>query len=100
MDGIETLVNVTVVAATNRPDIIVCTIDFTSHCDFYGLICTTLMVLRMQDDALLRPGRIDRILYVGPPDFESRKEIFRIQVQRMACEPDVILDELAEQSEG
>ncbi|KAG0164790.1 spermatogenesis associated protein 5 [Apophysomyces sp. BC1015] len=74
LDGIEPLVNVTVVAATNRPDII--------------------------DDALMRPGRIDRILYVGPPDFFSRREIFRIQLQKMACDKDVDLDELAEKSDG
>jgi SpoVK/Ycf46/Vps4 family AAA+-type ATPase len=69
LDGIEPLVNVTVVAATNRPDII--------------------------DDALLRPGRIDRILYVGPPDLPSRREIFRIQLRKMTCDDDVVLDELA-----
>ncbi|KAI8149913.1 P-loop containing nucleoside triphosphate hydrolase protein [Fennellomyces sp. T-0311] len=74
LDGIEPLVNVTVVAATNRPDII--------------------------DDALLRPGRIDRILYVGPPDLDSRREIFRIQLSKMACDKDVDLDELAIKSEG
>ncbi|ORY96841.1 P-loop containing nucleoside triphosphate hydrolase protein [Syncephalastrum racemosum] len=74
MDGIEALVNVTVVAATNRPDII--------------------------DEALLRPGRIDRILYVGPPDYDARRDIFRIQLQKMACDNDVDLDELAEKSAG
>ncbi|CEG71704.1 hypothetical protein RMATCC62417_07395 [Rhizopus microsporus] len=74
LDGIEPLVNVTVVAATNRPDII--------------------------DDALLRPGRIDRILYVGPPDYDSRKEIFRIQLSKMACASDVDIEEIAAKSEG
>ncbi|KAI7857888.1 P-loop containing nucleoside triphosphate hydrolase protein [Circinella umbellata] len=74
MDGIEPLVNVTVVAATNRPDII--------------------------DDALLRPGRIDRILYVGPPDIDSRREIFKIQLSKMTCDKDVNIDELAYMSDG
>ncbi|KAI8341533.1 P-loop containing nucleoside triphosphate hydrolase protein [Chlamydoabsidia padenii] len=74
LDGIEPLVNVTVVAATNRPDII--------------------------DDALLRPGRIDRILYVGPPDLPSRREIFRIQLRKMTCDDDVVLEELATMSDG
>ena len=69
MDGIEPLVNVTVVAATNRPDVL--------------------------DPALMRPGRLDRILYVGPPDLASRREIFRISKRRMACEPDVDVEELA-----
>ncbi|KAI9031741.1 P-loop containing nucleoside triphosphate hydrolase protein [Phycomyces nitens] len=74
LDGVEALVNVTVVAATNRPDII--------------------------DDALLRPGRIDRILYVGPPDINSRREIFRIQMKKMSCDTDVDLEELAVKSQG
>lgn len=74
LDGIEPLVNVTVVAATNRPDII--------------------------DKALLRPGRIDRILFVSPPDSASRREIFRIQLKKMPCAADLALDELVEESEG
>ena len=74
LDGIEPLVNVTVVAATNRPDII--------------------------DKALLRPGRIDLILFVSPPDLASRKEIFRIQLLKMPCAEDVSLDELAAETEG
>ncbi|KAG2196509.1 hypothetical protein INT47_012803 [Mucor saturninus] len=74
LDGVEALVNVTVVAATNRPDII--------------------------DDALLRPGRIDRILYVGPPNLESRREIFKIQLLKMACDSDVDIEEIAQRSEG
>ncbi|KAJ3052828.1 spermatogenesis associated protein 5 [Rhizophlyctis rosea] len=74
MDGIEPLVDVTVVAATNRPDII--------------------------DSALLRPGRIDRILYVAPPDRASRLQIFRIQVKRIACSGDVDLEMLADMTEG
>ncbi|KAI8887498.1 AAA-domain-containing protein [Backusella circina FSU 941] len=74
LDGIEPLVNVTVVAATNRPDII--------------------------DDALLRPGRIDRILYVGPPNIDSRREIFRIQLKKMTCDSDIDIEELATKSEG
>ncbi|CAO3643202.1 unnamed protein product [Cunninghamella echinulata] len=74
MDGIEPLTNVTVVAATNRPDII--------------------------DNALLRPGRIDRILYVGPPDLDSRRDIFKIQLKKMKCDVDVDLEVLAVMSEG
>lgn len=74
LDGVEALVNVTVVAATNRPDII--------------------------DDALLRPGRIDRILYVGPPNLESRREIFRIQLKKMRVDQDVDIDEIADKSHG
>ncbi|KAJ1652615.1 AAA+-type ATPase [Dispira simplex] len=74
LDGIEPLVNVTVVAATNRPDII--------------------------DDALLRPGRIDRMLYIGPPDDHARWEIFRIQFASMACDDDVSVSELITLTRG
>ncbi|KAF9359746.1 spermatogenesis associated protein 5 [Mortierella sp. AD094] len=76
LDGIEPLVNVTVVAATNRPDIM--------------------------DPALMRPGRIDRILYVSPPDLPSRREILRLQIhsKKMACDADVDIEQLAEQTEG
>lgn len=57
MDGIEGLQGVLVIAATNRPDMI--------------------------DDALLRPGRIDRIIFVSLPDEETRKEIFKLQFKKM-----------------
>ncbi|KAL2914817.1 AAA+-type ATPase [Polyrhizophydium stewartii] len=70
LDGIEPLVNITVVAATNRPDIL--------------------------DSALLRPGRIDSILFVAPPDRDSRRQILSIQTARMACADDVDPAELAD----
>lgn len=44
----------------------------------------------------MRPGRLDRILYVSPPDFEARKHIFRITFAKMAVNEDVDVDELAE----
>lgn len=71
MDGIELLLNVTILAATNRPDVI--------------------------DSALLRPGRIDRLLYLGPPDLETRAEIFRVEFRRMSIAADVDINELAAQ---
>jgi AAA family ATPase len=43
----------------------------------------------------MRPGRLDRILYVGAPDFATRKEIFRIRLAKMAIEPSVDIAELA-----
>ena len=52
MDGIESLRDVTVLAATNKPEVL--------------------------DLALMRLGRLDTILYVGPPDLEARQEILRI----------------------
>lgn len=69
MDGIESLVNVTVLAGTNRPEVI--------------------------DSALLRSGRIDRILYMGPPDLHSRIKIFEIEFRTMNAANDVDVMELA-----
>lgn len=43
----------------------------------------------------MRPGRLDRILYVGPPDLEGRKEILRIRTTKMSVEPSLDLEELA-----
>ncbi len=69
MDGLESLHNVVVIAATNRPDII--------------------------DPALLRPGRFDRMVYIGPPDLAARKEIMRIHTKGKPLDDDVDLDKLA-----
>lgn len=43
----------------------------------------------------MRPGRLDRILYVSPPDLESRKKIFSVNFSKMAIAPEVLVDELA-----
>jgi len=43
----------------------------------------------------MRPGRLDRILYVGAPDLATRKEIFKIRFGKMSIEPDINVDELA-----
>ncbi|KAJ4822841.1 hypothetical protein Tsubulata_026095 [Turnera subulata] len=69
LDGLHQRVNVTVIAATNRPDKI--------------------------DPALLRPGRFDRLLYVGPPNENDREEIFRIHLRKTRCGSDVNAKELA-----
>ncbi|KAL5356188.1 P-loop containing nucleoside triphosphate hydrolase protein [Aspergillus floccosus] len=74
MDGIEELKSVLVIAATNKPDVI--------------------------DPALMRPGRLDNILYIGPPDFEARKEILSIWCRKSVVHPDVSLDELASRTAG
>lgn len=73
LDGIEGLKDVTIVAATNKPQII--------------------------DKALMRPGRLDRILYVPLPDGPTRKEIFKIQFKNIPVGPDVDLDDLVMQSD-
>ncbi|KAJ5143082.1 uncharacterized protein N7515_001869 [Penicillium bovifimosum] len=74
MDGIEELRNVLVIAATNKPDVL--------------------------DPALMRPGRLDNILYIGPPDFEARREILRIWAKKSVVNPEVDLDNLASLTEG
>jgi transitional endoplasmic reticulum ATPase len=74
LDGLEVLSNVIIIAATNRPDII--------------------------DAALLRPGRFDRLLYVPPPDKESRIQIFKIHTSKKPLAEDVDVNTLASQTEG
>ncbi|KIJ35769.1 hypothetical protein M422DRAFT_261954, partial [Sphaerobolus stellatus SS14] len=74
MDGVQELLGVTVVAATNRPDIL--------------------------DSALMRPGRLDRILYVGPPDRQGREEIMKIRTGKMAVDPQLNVGEIADLTEG
>ena len=74
MDGLETLHNVVVIAATNRPDII--------------------------DPALLRPGRFDRLVFISTPDLEARKEILKIHTKGKPIDKDVDLDKLASKMEN
>ncbi|KAI0783501.1 AAA family ATPase [Abortiporus biennis] len=74
MDGVQELLGVTIVAATNRPDVI--------------------------DSALMRPGRLDRILYVGPPDLQGREEILRIRTGKMSVDPSLDIHSIAELTEG
>lgn len=49
--------------------------------------------------ALLRPGRIDRIIYVPLPDAATRREIFRLHFQSMPVSDDVCLAELVERTQ-
>ena len=74
MDGLEILTNVVVIGATNRPDII--------------------------DPALLRPGRFDRILYVSPPDRDSRLQIIKIHTKKKPLAEDVNIERLADKTDG
>ena len=74
LDGLEELEDVVVIATTNRPDLI--------------------------DDALLRPGRLDRHVAVGEPDDAGRREIFEIHTRDKPLADDVDLDDLVEQTEG
>lgn len=70
MDGVESLRDVLVVAATNRPDMI----DKVRARE--GLVY--LIILIVLNKALLRPGRIDRLIYVPLPSENTRKEIFKV----------------------
>ncbi len=73
MDGIEGLENVTVMAATNRPD--------------------------MLDPALLRPGRFDKMILIGKPDLEGRLRILEIHTRDMPL-MNVDLIDIAESTDG
>jgi transitional endoplasmic reticulum ATPase len=74
LDGVEPLRNVVVIAATNRPDLV--------------------------DSALLRPGRIERLVYVPPPDATARAEILRAAGKSVPLDKDVDLAALAADLDG
>ncbi|MEO7278187.1 MAG: CDC48 family AAA ATPase [Sphingomicrobium sp.] len=74
MDGLEELQNVVVIGATNRPTLI--------------------------DPALLRPGRFDELIYVGPPDMAGRARILAIHTRNTPLAKDVDLDSLARRTES
>ena len=74
MDGLEDLKGVVVIGATNRPDMI--------------------------DEALLRPGRFDRLLEVPVPDREARMQIFQIHTRNKPLDRSVSLDKLVEMTDG
>ena len=74
MDGLESLQDVVVIGATNRPDIV--------------------------DPALLRPGRFDRIIFTPVPDEEGRVQIFEIYLKKMPLAVGVKAKELAQHAEG
>ena len=70
MDGMGSKKNVFIIGATNRPDII--------------------------DAALMRPGRLDQLIYIPMPDSDSRKSILRATLRKSPIAKDVPLDYLAE----
>ncbi len=74
MDGLEELHNVTVIAATNRPELL--------------------------DPALVRPGRFDKVLLVQAPDDTARLEIFKVHTKNMPLDKDVDLDGLVKNTGG
>lgn len=74
LDGIDPLRDVVVLGATNRPDLI--------------------------DPALLRPGRLEKLVFVEPPDAQARKDILRTSGKSVPLAADVDLDALAEDLDG
>ncbi len=74
MDGFDSSEGIIVMAATNRPDIL--------------------------DPALLRPGRVDRRVYVPIPDVKGREEILKIHTRRIPLGPDVDLKLIAQSTPG
>eukprot|EP01006_Ploeotia_vitrea_P001361 TRINITY_DN104690_c0_g1_i1.p1 TRINITY_DN104690_c0_g1~~TRINITY_DN104690_c0_g1_i1.p1 ORF type:complete len:533 (+),score=249.38 TRINITY_DN104690_c0_g1_i1:2-1600(+) len=74
MDGMDALRDVTVVAATNRPDVV--------------------------DPALLRPGRMDRLVYVPPPDATTALAILRVSLAKVSVGDDVDMRALVDDLVG
>lgn len=74
MDGMQSLKDVVVIAATNRPDII--------------------------DAALLRPGRFDKLIQIPQPDEPARRDILKVHSAKMPLDKDVDLADLAKKTEG
>uniref|UniRef100_A0A8C0EFW4 AFG3 like matrix AAA peptidase subunit 2 n=1 Tax=Bubo bubo TaxID=30461 RepID=A0A8C0EFW4_BUBBB len=69
MDGFNTTTNVVILAGTNRPDIL--------------------------DPALMRPGRFDRQIYIGPPDIKGRASIFKVHLRPLKLDTVLNKDNLA-----
>jgi len=74
LDGFNPLGDVKIIGATNRPDIL--------------------------DEALLRPGRFDRIIEIPVPNYEARSQIFKIHTRRMNLDDTVNLDDIAAKADG
>jgi transitional endoplasmic reticulum ATPase len=74
LDGLEVMKDIVVIAATNRPDIL--------------------------DPALIRPGRIDRILLVPAPEKKARTEILKIFTKEMPLASNINIEQLSELTDG
>ncbi len=74
LDGIAPLKDVVVIAATNRPDLV--------------------------DKALLRPGRLEKMIFTPMPNKEARKEIFNVHTKKMNLAESIELDALADRTHG
>jgi transitional endoplasmic reticulum ATPase len=74
LDGLRALRNVVLVGATNRADLL--------------------------DEALLRPGRFDRVIRLGHPDAKAREEILRIHSRKVPLDKGIHLESWAKRTEG
>ncbi len=74
MDGFDVNTNIIVIAATNRPDIL--------------------------DNALLRPGRFDRQIYINAPDVKGREQILEVHAKNKKLDKDIDLKVLAKRTPG
>ena len=74
MDGFKNNTGIFIVGATNRIDLL--------------------------DSALMRPGRIDKKIYIGVPDAVTREAILNIHIQGKPCDETIILKDLVEITEG
>jgi transitional endoplasmic reticulum ATPase len=74
LDGVESLRDVVVIGATNRPDLV--------------------------DPALLRPGRLERLVFVPPPDADARAQILAAAAKSVPLDPAVDLVALGKRTEG
>lgn len=74
LDGVEARKSIFTIGATNRPDII--------------------------DPAIIRPGRLDQLIYIPMPDEPARLSIFKAQLRKVSVDPNVNLGALAHATEG
>lgn len=74
IDGVSELKDVMIIGATNRPDLL--------------------------DEALMRPGRLDRLIYVPFPGKESREKIFKVHMKKMNLDTGIKLNELVGATEN
>lgn len=74
MDGFNDNSNIVVIGATNRLDLL--------------------------DEALLRPGRFDRHIFVGNPNLKAREEIFKVHIKNKPIDPSVKINELSKKTHG
>jgi transitional endoplasmic reticulum ATPase len=74
IDGVSELKDVVIMGATNRPDLV--------------------------DQALLRPGRFEKLIFVPMPDADARKEVFKVHTKDVKLDKGVKLDKLVDRTEG